>query len=566
MALELITFGDFDRQYLAAFNQEVTAKLGTKDWKKPGIAPNGINTDMLTGSNVGEVIKKISTGAEFLIHLPIDKRVYSDFSSSMTYNSLLVQGLMTHSSAIQQDKALQQSMCYFFMLTAHFAYNAAALLYLESPEKNLDSALAALRFGLSYVSRAEDLFFAAMQADPALLQQHETIMGHYQKLMQMMQDKSNYLDAGQLQWLISVKNEKAKYKGSSFNGTVIHQDKSTWVYQLDPNVIQKVLSLVKGAHTGPFERQQVVVYTGMETGHALALDVSFNQETKSVQIICVDSVRTAAQWILLKALQDYCHEQKVPIKMLACQADLQKDGHSCSLYAYYLSAILARTSFAQLDTQTKWHGAMPDFTTPSSEPNMVKQQSLANVQWFDVCALGERAVLANQSFTQAKAQLKRLFPTEQSDTIEKRLRNFNHKHNASANEKFIEVLRRRLVARFHQVPLSKDTESLSKKLSSGQQEASSGLMLRRLAAGFGTQDELEQLLGAVEELDINAPSPDGTTALHWAFKNHHAGRAMLLLEAGANPTLKGGSPSKTPKELCEEQGYASRPFAARMFQ
>lgn len=566
MAVELITFGDFDRKYLAAFYEEISAKLGNNNWEKPDIAPNSINPTVLTGSNVAAAVKNVFLGTNFLIHLPIDQRRHHDFSSSMTYNSLLVQGLMTYSSEIQQDTTLQKSMCFFFMLTAHFAYNAAVLLYLESPQKNLDAAMTALKFGLSYISRAEDLFIDVMRADPALLQQHETIMGYYQKLMQTMQDKSNYLDAAQLQWHISAKNEKAKHKGSSFNGTVIHQEKSTWMYQFDPNVIQKVLDLVNAAHSGSFARQQVVVYTGMETGHALALDINFNRETKSLEIICVDSVKTAAQRILLEAVQNYCHEQKVPVKMLACQADLQKDGHSCALYAFYLSAILARTSFAQLDKQTKWHCAMPDFMTPSSAPALVRHQPLSNVQWFDICAMGERAVLANQSFSEAKAQLKRLFPTEQSGAIEKRLKDFNHKHNASADEKFIEVLRRRLVARFHHVPLSKSTEALAKKLCTGQQAVTPELMLRRLAAGFGPQDELEQLLGAFKELKINDSSSDGSTALHWAFRKQHTGRAMLLLQAGADPNLKGGSPSKSAKELCEEKGYASSPFAARMFQ
>ncbi|KAI8592759.1 ankyrin repeat-containing domain protein [Geranomyces variabilis] len=74
------------------------------------------------------------------------------------------------------------------------------------------------------------------------------------------------------------------------------------------------------------------------------------------------------------------------------------------------------------------------------------------------------------------------------------------------------------------------------------------------AAANGCLPILKHILPAMSPADINAANADGSTALHWAALNGKLDCVELLLQCGADATIKNDL-GRSPSTVAEQQGH-----------
>ncbi|KAJ3152121.1 hypothetical protein HDU86_005966 [Geranomyces michiganensis] len=74
------------------------------------------------------------------------------------------------------------------------------------------------------------------------------------------------------------------------------------------------------------------------------------------------------------------------------------------------------------------------------------------------------------------------------------------------------------------------------------------------AAANGCVAILKHMLPALSPADINATNADGSTALHWAALNGKLDCVELLLQCGADATIKNNL-GRSPSTVAEQQGH-----------
>lgn len=539
--------------------------LGKEAFQGPGRNYNGFPEILFSAANLGEYLKKSENASIMLFHQiskhPEKEYTYRNFNSAMTFGSFVVSNLLIPSvlNRYQDNQNFNKILAYHLLKSASNAYNAAALHYQENTtEKNLQECHQLLTFVYSLLNACEFICSDAIEQDPYLQKTHHILLENFIVAKQEIQVKDFLLDPADLHFLIEKKNALAESMFRTIKARVIATPELKWAQKLTPSALAELLHIIQEIQADNLPRQQIALYLSHSAGHAITLDISKNSNSQELEIIALESTRSWQFAAALQKITDTLTKFEIKHKILACQTDLQKDGMSCTAYVLSFLALLAKTSFQALSQNTALFHAQPSFfISPqfSTQPMPV----IPNTQWFDVIALGKKAVMMGQSFKKMRSDLQKLFPNLEHKKIEVMITDLKRHYNIDGKEigSYIDYKRREYKAIASGQPFKHISwDTIAAKLTGPSKiPPTQEVALRRLAAGFGTVQELEYLISSMEGLSISCQDSGekGYTPLHHAVKNAKEKRAFLLLSAGADPDMVDKTPEhKTARQYAAE--------------
>lgn len=356
------------------------------------------------------------------------------YKKIITLSSYLIIALkLDYSGLHSHPKVFHQCAGYLTLLTVVLHYNCAVLA--RSCDKSnvsmwLNNALDMVAlFESTHFPELDEGFFLQMRQ---LLAQRIVDFQRSQlaleRALPQSQDKS--LSLSELKHQVDKKNERAIRFGSPYHAEVFHYKDAVMLHDVDLNAMGEFLACVKSAAEKEHPTQ-FLFYCNQDLGPIELLNVYFNQETKQLELINISCGNSFGQHNFLNYLLQYLKAQDVKFKLLACQANLQPDPSCNALYALAFSAILANASFSRLE-QKKFQVVQPKF----SDPRMSMYDELPTypeVQWFDVVALGDKAILMAPSYEAILRMFKRLYGAKEGD---QRLKFYLRKYDLSQSGAF----------------------------------------------------------------------------------------------------------------------------------
>tara|TARA_R110002110_G_scaffold166602_2_gene367296 strand:- start:51277 stop:52992 length:1716 start_codon:yes stop_codon:yes gene_type:complete len=567
MTFPLIPYSEHERIQNPKYTKIMQSLFATKSYSTPEKIPGGLPAIMFQARNLGEFIFKSQFAQDILINAAQINLSYSAYSSCMNVNAVLIEYLLSKENIAEfkGNVEYEKAACYFLLMTALAAYNAAAKRF-EGPGLNKqDDCHRLLSYAIGLVASSEHFFSDVFSSEETLKNLHDKILNNFLQAQKEISHEVGALIPEEMSWHFEEKAKRAKQMHMDFNGTVLFNPEASWSFLLDKSVLEQLVDLVHQVLQHKIPRQQVALYMNIASGHVIALDIAHNIEKNTLEIICVDSTTSRQQWDLLNQLSKILDEKEVLHSIIACQAGLQKDGVSCPVYTYYFCGFLAKLNFDKLEKSSHLV-PQPLFREPRAE-QLTAHENLSSVQWLNVLALGPKVTMMGQSFTEMKVRLAKLYPSKSVSQIDFMIAEFNRKHNITLGQTtFPDIKRELLLDRFNGNPFAHISwESLSAKLQGrSATKPSQETVVRRLAAGYGTTDELEFMLTKFQSLDINAAGSDGSTALHWSMKKKRATKAFVLAEAGADPDVKDNTVNaQSAKQLCKDSELADHPYFKR---
>jgi len=358
----------------------------------------------------------------------------------------------------------------------------------------------------------------------------------------------NALSFKELQFHLNRKNALAQMRNIPYRGELIFNPKTMTQHKIDEVVMDQLLDRIATIVSAAKPRTQFIVDI-LGVGHAMVLDVSYDPVKAEVQMINVEPACMVGQAQFLEKLIDRLQACGIQCKTVAIQTGLLKDYYSCYTFAFALSSIVSRLSFADL---SKTSDRQPEFWQGDK---MVSMPNLKNVIWRDVTALGKKAIMMGQSFSEMRANLLKLFPN-QSKEVDTQLLAFKTSNglggrlpSLTADEaqlkSYIHQRRKSLAQKLLPDPYSDLTvPNLLQRLDTDTEAKA----LRLLASGQGSGRDLAFLLSKHPEVINEQGEKSGRTALHFAYDKGKLSRAMRLEEAGARQDIVDLG-SKKPRDL-----------------
>ncbi|MGE4349692.1 MAG: hypothetical protein AB7D28_07995 [Candidatus Berkiella sp.] len=540
--------------------------LGAEAFEGPGRDYNGFPEILFRAANLGEYLNKSETASIMLFHQiarhPEREYTYRNFNSAMTFGSFVASNLLipTVLNRYQGNPNFNKILAYHLLKSATNAYNAAALHYQDNAtEQSIQECHQLLIYAYSLLNACEFLCPDAIEQDPYLQKTHHTLLENFIAAKEELQAKGIVLEVNELNTLVEKRNTIEERMFRNTKARVIFTPELKWAQRLNPSALAELIHIIQEIQTGNLPRQQIALYLSHSVGHAITLDISKNNNSQKIEIIALEST---CNWQFVDALQkitDALTKSEIKHNIIACQTGLQKDGMSCTAYVLCFLSLLAKTSFQELSQKTASFHTQPDFFI-SSQLGSQSMSTIPNVRWFDVTALGKKAVMMGQSFTKMRSDLQKLFPDLEHKKIEAMITDLKRHYNIDSKEisSYIDYKRREYKAIASGQPFKHISwDGIAAKLTGTSQKIppTREVALRRLAAGFGTAQELEYLISSMEELSLSCQDSGekGYTPLHHAVKNAKEKRAFLLLSSGADPDIADKTPEhKTARQYAEE--------------
>jgi len=346
----------------------------------------------------------------------------------------------------------------------------------------------------------------------------------------------NTLGFKELQFHINRKNQLATLKQSAYHAELIFNPNTYRQHSVDQSVIKELIEKIKCIKNKLQPRTQFIIdVLGM--GHAMVVDVGFNEQSNQIEIICVEPACLGFQADFLTQLSSELSRQGVKnTQTIAIQAGLLKDHFSCYTFSLVLSSEIAKWSLQNLQKQLPCE--QPSFLRGHSSAT---QAPLENVTWGDVTVLGKKVVMMDQSYSEMRMNLHTLLP-DQVGKLDVVIEDFRNSYGISgkvealnkneANEQsYIHVKRTALQQKTTQDPFSDlTTHNVLAKVKA----QTPGIALRRLASGFGAARDMRFLLSKHAEVIDEPSEKTGKTALHFAYHHGKVSRAYHLEKAGAS--------------------------------
>lgn len=353
----------------------------------------------------------------------------------------------------------------------------------------------------------------------------------------------------ELQFHIDRKNALAKLKQNNYYAELIFNRDAYQQHAVDQTVVQTLIEGIKRIKNEEQPRTQFIVDV-LGIGHAMVVDVALNNQTSTLDIMCIEPACLGFQADFLTQLLNGLTIQGIPnTRTIAIQAGLLKDYHSCYTLSLALSSELAKCSFDRLLSRKE----VPQPTFLRGHESGAEPR-LAKVSWRDITVLGKKVVMMAQSFTDMRANLLKMFPTqaEKLDDMIKDLKlnyglgeRFESLGNATHERSYSHIKRAALRQKTTSDPFSDLSVPivLAKNGSKTVEQT-----LRLLAAGAGPCRDMQFLLQAHPEVIDQVGVASGRTALHFAYDKGKLGRAYYLEKAGADQTIQDKQLQK-PKDL-----------------
>lgn len=448
---------------------------------------------------------------------------------SMTICNYLAQIICQQHPKSQQiaPHIISQIRGYFLLLAATLAYNAACQ---ELEDNSHDIALNLVVSCLKWLEDLELNHLGSLN-HPVVLALRKQLVSQIPPLQSAISHARGTisLSPDDLQQQVIRKNQRSKEYALPFHGEVIFAKEVSHSYLPDPAAMQLLFALLQSmVKNGTSQRQQIFFYYNVAYGHVELLDVAFDATTQMLKLISVSSTNLSSQWYFLRELVQHLTTQATPYDLIACQADLQRDGVSCLLYTYALSSIVAKLSFNTLKQARVSQPVFFDVSHFAGDTLL----TVENCSWFSSRALGDKAQLISQSFTHCKKELTAMHSVSEAQQL---FNDFKIKYNLVESDDlthkrtYIDYLR----TRFANFPKNFSVEKLKTKF----RVQSSGQMMRR-AVDSASVIEFDFLIATFAKLDIqNNPlnEPDNNpnkalTPLLYALKRATPGRAIKLLQ------------------------------------
>lgn len=340
----------------------------------------------------------------------------------------------------------------------------------------------------------------------------------------------------EMQFHIQRKNALAQQKQTSYHAELIYNPQAFTQHQIDQTVLDTLMEKIERIKKGQQPRTQFIIDV-LGIGHAMVLDISYDSTKDQMQMINVEPACTVFQADFLQQLISVLETKGLKSETVAIQTALLKDNYSCYTFSLALSGIVSRLSFNTL-LQAK-EIDQPVFLHLE---NAVHFKKLAHVTWRDVSALGVKAVMMGQSFSEMKENLLKVFPNKTSKDIETMIKDLKqnygmgrtlpHNMNGEAHEESYIHLKRQSLRQKTKAEVYADltVDHVLNRMN----VKSPGMALRRLASGIGRSRDIKFLLKAHPEIIDEKSEKTGRTALHFAYANNKLSRAYHLEQANAS--------------------------------
>lgn len=321
---------------------------------------------------------------------------------------------------------------------------------------------------------------------------------------------------------------RAIERGFAFNPHIL-QASPERLYLASPSAINALMNVIKkctrGVQCG--KRAQIFFYYNEPNGNIDIFDVCYDRDKNQIEIVNVHSGNSPVQYHLLKKLSALLHNSKLDFKLYACQADFGELQQAPALYALRLSLLLAKKNVASL---AAYKTSMPTFQDSTLKDTLMLEESLPDVTWFSIRALGHKAILLYSSLEKIRGLLPKIFEKYQEQ----------YGLSAAAADDpdtlytYADDYRKRLAYDFqlHSPFKGLSLDSIKKKLHA----ENDGQVVRRAAAGHSTMREFTFLMAhfkaQANQTSLHLPARMGEyTPLQWALREQKATRAALLLNA-----------------------------------
>ncbi len=345
-----------------------------------------------------------------------------------TYNTNLLMAIIVHLQADQrlfaqilENPEKRQCFADLCLLNAFFAYEMVASKCMLTPPKTQEQRhqiCKEIAASLSALKRSD--FYHKPVSDPQLEHEITDLRQLLLKKIYILQClyNPNHMGFKELQFHVARKNQTSKLSNGAYHGEVIFNRNVSHQYQIDADVLQKFLTQVKLIKEGCQPRTQFIVDV-LGQGHAMLVDVGYNDSQKRCEIICVEPASLGFQASFLQQFLSVASKQLGDAEVIAIQSELLKDLNSCYVFSLALSGAVSKLSFDEVK-QGKTV-SQPNFTNGY---NQFELAPLNGVVWKDITALGAKVVMMGQSITQMKRNLLNLFhgQSEKAEAMIKELR------------------------------------------------------------------------------------------------------------------------------------------------
>lgn len=542
------------------------------------IEQNNVKGRGLTVSTMLEELKKnlhLFLNIQPKIHLPAIAQLQLVAQiDSMTYCTYLGQTISKHNSHANNlaPEIISKYRGYFLLLAAIIAYNLANGQYQEN---KYDKAIQLVVAALKWMEDFELNHLEALQ-NPIISSLRQQLIN---KLVQIQLDITKAQGSftvlpRDLQRWVESKNQRAVRYGLPYHGAVIYSEAAFNCYLPDPSALRLLfekIALMTNSESN--QRQQILFFFNIATGHTELLDISFDFASKKLSLINVSSTNMVSQYYLLQSLISYLKEKEHTFEIVACQADVQRDGLSCSLYAYALSGIIAKCSFEQINAVC-FRESPPLFFDVSNRRGH-HLEPLNELSWCSIHAFGEKAILISQSFTAMREALNKHHTPDKTNAL---ISEFKAKYGLVESNDFaqkryyIDYLRRRL-------SLENPAQGLTIELLKRKCNVKDNGQLVRRAVNYCNKTEFEFLIAEFSKLSIDdnpldekdANPQKGFTPLMLAICSRKSPtRAIALLNSGkVSPDTKdahGKSAKDNYNELPSDSAIARNSVLQRFFK
>lgn len=526
--------------------------------------PNLVEQNSVKGSgiSVSEMLQELKKNLFLFLHIKPQKfpptlaqMQLTAQINSMTYCTYLGQTItkFNHHAKDLAPEAVTQFRGYFLFLASIIAYNLAEGQYQEKKhEKAVQLVVAAFK----WMEDVELNHLAALQNPIITTLRRQLITKLVELQLNICKAQKTFtVSPNDMQGWITRKNQRATANALPYQGKVIYSASAFNCYLPDPQSLQLLYTeIATMVANGNHQRQQILFYFNVPTGHVELLDVTFDAITKKLSIVNVSSTNMVSQYYFLQGLCAHLKEMQYLFEIVACQANMQRDGISCSLYAYALSGLVARLSFEQINAER--FRDVPPLFFDVSHPKGQSLEPLTNIAWCTIHALGVKAILISQSFTFMRETLKDIY---KPNVLEALILEFKDKYGLVESEDFskrrdyIDYLRKRLSSEDPTNGLSID--KLKKKCNAKE----NGQLVRR-AVDYCTKTEFEFLIREFSKLSLDnnpldekdANPKKGYTPLMLAITRKTPGRAIALLQSGKVSVDKQDVSGKSAKNAFSE--------------
>lgn len=548
----------------------------------------------------------------------------SRYVASTTIISYLLLTMRENGDELKSINARTYEQCcgYLLLLNAALSYNAAIIF--SGMESQMQSLQIHLNKSFDWMAIFEELFLQSLgdnfcfELRKLLIERMVNFKAALLSAQRSLPEKSTKaLLPDELIELVNAKTKRAERFGTTYQGVVIQNPQSQLMHVIDPIAMKALVEQISHIYESKVRHNptQFIFYCNQKFGSIELLSAYFNPQSNEIELVSLSLGKSALQHSFLHHLSiNLCHK-KVKFSIFACQADLLPEQSCIQLYALAFSGILAKTVFEPI--QKKYLHSQPSFYSVVAGKTE-EMPTIDNTQWFNVIALGDKAILMapsyqrmqtlfEEAYGKVEAQRRIKFYMRKYDLVvgDQFIDKFHHfyeylfnKHHEHSFDELsiMEIESRILDDEFDE---SKDVEASKTLLSLFDRKASlkkakkkpkeitivkmDGMLhahkltlkdrrleldqdaktLRRAAAGYCPLQEFEFVLEKFSQMTI-AQNPINITdqnqqnsSLHLALSRDLPKRALLLLEHNADIKVKNKA-GQTPEEIYAELPEHSR--------